>query len=69
MKKRLLKPVLLHGMKDGSFTRIIGIIDNAEFKVKYEPNSYIEFLNKPMGKIKSFYDYQLKKRLKQFINA
>jgi len=59
------KPVLLYGMKDGPFARIIGVNGNAKFEVKYEPNAYIEFLNTSMEKIPSLYDYQLKKRLKK----
>jgi hypothetical protein len=58
------KPILLYGMKDGPFARIIGVNGNAKFEVKYEHNAYIEFLNTSMEKIPSLYDYQLKKRLK-----
>jgi len=58
------KPILLYGMKDGPFARIIGVNGNAKFEVKYEPDAYIEFLNTPMDKVPSLYDYQLKKRLK-----
>jgi hypothetical protein len=58
------KPVLLYGMKDGLFARIIGVNGNAKFEVKYEPDAYIEFLNTSMDKIPSLYEYQLKKRLK-----
>jgi hypothetical protein len=59
------KPVLLYGMKDGPFARIIGVNGNAKFEVKYEPDAYIEFLNTVMDKVPSLYDYQLKKRLKR----
>jgi hypothetical protein len=58
------KPVLLYGMKDGPFARIIGVTGNTKFEVKYEPEPYIEFLNESMEKVPSLYDYQLKKRLK-----
>ena len=58
------KPVLLYGMKDGPFARIIGVNGNAKFEVKYEPDAYIEFLNTSLDKIPSLYDYQLQKRLK-----
>ncbi|MDR7370148.1 glycosyl hydrolase family 28-related protein [Flavobacterium aquidurense] len=58
------KPVLLYGMKDGPFARIIGVNGSAKFEVKYEPDAYIEFLNTSMEKVPSLYDYQLKKRLK-----
>lgn len=59
------KPILLYGMKDGPFARIIGVNGNAKFEVKYEPDAYIEFVNTPIEKIPSLYDYQLKKRLKK----
>ncbi|WP_343694512.1 DUF4955 domain-containing protein [Flavobacterium sp.] len=58
------KPVLLYGMKDGAFARIIGVHGNAKFEIKYDVDPYIEFLNTPIEKIPSLYDYQLKKRLK-----
>ena len=57
------KPVLLYGMKDGPLAKIIGVNGNCKFEVKYEPDAYIEFLNMPMDKIPSLYDFQLKKRL------
>lgn len=58
------KPVLLYGMKDGPLARIIGVHGNTKFEVKYEPDAYIEFLNAPVEKIPSLYDYQLSRRLK-----
>ncbi|KAF2327709.1 DUF4955 domain-containing protein [Flavobacterium daemonense] len=58
------KPVLLYGMKDGAFARIIGVHGNTKFEIKYDVDPYIEFLNMPIEKIPSLYDYQLKKRLK-----
>ena len=58
------KPILLYGMKDGAFARIIGVNGNAKFEVKYDPDPYVEFLNQSMEKVPSLYDYQLKKRLK-----
>jgi hypothetical protein len=61
----ITKPVLLYGMKDGPFARIIGVNGNAKFEVKYEPDAYIEFLNTPMEKVPSLYEYQLKRRLKK----
>ncbi|RZJ56059.1 MAG: hypothetical protein EOO44_00920 [Flavobacterium sp.] len=62
--EKITNPVLLYGMKDGPFARIIGVNGNAKFEVKYEPEPYIEFLNQPMEKVPSLYDYQLKRRLK-----
>ena len=58
------KPILLYGMKDGPFARIIGVNGNAKFEVKYDPDAYIEFINIPLDKIPSLYDYQLQRRLK-----
>ncbi|GIQ61093.1 hypothetical protein Flavo103_42280 [Flavobacterium collinsii] len=61
----ITKPILLYGMKDGPFARIIGVNGNAKFEVKYEPDAYVEFLNTPMSKIPSLYDYQLQRRVKK----
>jgi hypothetical protein len=61
----ITKPVLLYGMKDGPFARIIGVNGNAKFEVKYEPDAYIEFLNTSLDKIPSLYDYQLQRRMKK----
>ncbi|NDP26119.1 MAG: hypothetical protein GZ087_01645 [Flavobacterium sp.] len=58
------KPIVLNGMKDGPFARIIGVHGNHNFKVEYDPDAYIEFLNQTIKKEPSLYDYQLKKRLK-----
>ena len=57
-------PIELNGMEDGPFARIIGVNGNRPFSVKYGPDAYIDFINKPMTKIPSLYYYQLKKRLK-----
>ena len=57
------KPILLNGMEDGPFARIIGVNGNHNFEVKYGPDAYIEFLNQSMQIVPSLYDYQLKKRL------
>ena len=59
------KPVLLYGMKDGPYARIIGVNGNAKFEVKYEPDAYIEFLNMLLDKVPSLYDYQLQRRVKR----
>ena len=61
----ITKPVLLYGMKDGPFARIIGVNGNAKYEVKYEPDAYIEFLNTPLDQIPSLYDYQLQRRMKK----
>ena len=55
--------ILLDGMEEGPFARIIGINGNRKFEVKYGPDAYIECVNKLMEKIPSLYDYQLKKRV------
>ncbi|WP_459640654.1 hypothetical protein [Flavobacterium sp. CGRL2] len=57
------KPVLLYGMKDGAFARIIGVHGNTKFEIKYDVDPYIEFLNTEIEKIPSLYDYQLKKAI------
>jgi hypothetical protein len=57
------KKVLLYGMKDGPFSRIIGVNGNAEFEIKYEPEPYIEFINQSMTQVPSLYEYQLQKRV------
>ena len=59
-----IAPIELNGMDEGPFARIIGINGNRNFTVKYGPDAYIEFINKPMANIPSLYGYQLKKRLK-----
>ncbi|MDW5290943.1 hypothetical protein [Formosa sp. PL04] len=56
--------VLLNGMDNGPFARIIGVQGNHEFKIDYGPNAYIEFINKSLKEVPSLYSYQLKKRLK-----
>ena len=56
-------PILLNGMEDGPFARIIGVHGNHLYQVNYEPNSYQEFINKQLEEIPSLYEYQLKKRL------
>ncbi len=57
-------PIELNGMEEGPFARIIGVNGNRQFSVKYGPDAFIDFVNKPMTKIPSLYYYQLKKRLK-----
>jgi len=60
----ITKPILLYGMKDGPFARIIGVNGNVKFEVKYEPDAYMEFLNMSMDKVPSLYEYQLQRRKK-----
>jgi hypothetical protein len=62
------EPILLNGIKDGPLVRIIGVNGNQKFKVEYEPNPYIERINKPMVDVPSLYDYQFKMRKKRPIN-
>jgi len=57
------KPVLLNGMNDGPFARLIGVHGNQNFKIEYGPDAYIESLNQSIQKAPSLYDYQLKKRM------
>lgn len=56
-------PILLNGMKDGPFARLIGVYGNHPIKIEYGPKAYIEFTNKEIKNAKSLYEYQLKKRL------
>lgn len=56
-------PILLNGMNDGPFARIISVHGNQDFKIEYGPDAYIELLNKIISTTPSLYDYQLKKRL------
>ncbi|MGB5417360.1 hypothetical protein [Algibacter sp.] len=56
--------ILLNGMKDGPFARIIGVNGNQNFKVEYEPKAYKELINKEMQKVPSLYKYQLNQRFK-----
>ena len=58
------KPILLNGMNDGPFARIIGVYGNHDLRIDYGPDTYIEFLNKSTVETPSLYDYQLKKRIK-----
>lgn len=58
------KPIILNGMNDGPYARLIGIHGNKSFKIDYGPDAYIEFLDKTIPTVPSLYDYQLKKRLK-----
>lgn len=64
-KLDLKVPIELNGMKDGPFSRIIGVHGNHSFVVKYEPNSYQEFINLPINLEPSLYNYQLKNRIKK----
>ncbi|GAL68017.1 hypothetical protein [Jejuia pallidilutea] len=60
----LKDPVLLNGMKDGPFARVVGVNGNHKFKVEYEPMAHIECINKSLQNIPSLYMYQLRKREK-----
>ena len=62
-KLEMTTPILLNGMEDGPYARVIGVHGNHSFKVEYEPNSYLEFINKPLKEVPSLYQYQMKKRL------
>jgi len=57
------KPILLNGMNDGPFARILGVYGNQDLKIDYGPDAYFEFLNKSITETPSLYDYQLKKRM------
>ena len=57
------EPLLLNGMEDGPFARIIGVNGNHPVKVEYGPDAYIEFINQDLNEVPSLYEYQLKRRL------
>lgn len=56
--------ILLNGMNDGPFARVIGVHGNHNFKIEYGPKAYIEFTNQSLNHIPSLYKYQLENRLK-----
>lgn len=56
--------ILLNGMEDGPFARIIGVHGTNDFTITYEPMAYIESVNRPLNSVPSLYRYQMKKRLK-----
>ncbi|WP_397444829.1 hypothetical protein [Polaribacter sp. R77954] len=57
------KPLVLNGMKDGPFARLIGVYGNHPITIDYKPNAYIEATNVYLKNIPSLYHYQLNKRL------
>jgi hypothetical protein len=54
--------VVLDGMENGPFARIIGVTANRPVEVKYGPDAYVELVNQAMDDIPSLYEYQLKMR-------
>jgi hypothetical protein len=48
-----IAPVLLNGMKDGPFARLIGVHGNHTFKIEYGPSPYIEMTNTKLKDIPS----------------
>ncbi|WP_117880453.1 DUF4955 domain-containing protein [Aureibaculum luteum] len=60
------KPFVLNGMEDGPFARVIGVHGNHNFKIEYGYKTYIESTNKSLTKTPSLYNYQLKKRLRNY---
>ena len=55
-------PVLLNGMEDGVYARVVGVHGNHPFKITYAPDAHIEMTNETLSGIPSLYDYQMKKR-------
>ena len=55
--------ILLHGMKDGSTARLIGIHANMPIKVDYGPYPFVEWINEEPRNWPSLYEYQLQRRL------
>ncbi|QOD60957.1 hypothetical protein H9I45_00525 [Polaribacter haliotis] len=58
-------PILLNGMKDGPFARLIGVHGNHNFNINYGPSAYLEMTNTVLEEIPSLYKYQISKRLKK----
>ena len=54
--------VLLDGMENGPYARIIGVSANQPVAVEYGPEAYVEMVNQSMVEIPSLYEYQLKRR-------
>ncbi|WP_241910419.1 hypothetical protein [Pseudotamlana carrageenivorans] len=57
--------ILLNGMEDGPYARVIGVHGNHALKLSYGPNAHVELTNKALKAIPSLYEYQLNKRLKK----
>ncbi|MHA7943635.1 hypothetical protein ACJOV8_011235 [Formosa sp. 3Alg 14/1] len=55
--------ILLNGMEDGPYARVIGVYGNHNFKIDYGPDAHIEFTNQDLKTIPSLYQYKLNKRL------
>ncbi|WP_416308171.1 hypothetical protein [Neptunicella sp. SCSIO 80796] len=58
------QPVLLDGMQDGPFARLMGISANQPVKVEYGPTAYMEGINHYYQDVPSLYQYQLNQRIK-----
>jgi len=58
-------PILLNGMKDGPYARLVGISGNHPVEVQYGPSAHIEMVNQVPSTIPSLYQYQLDLRLKK----
>lgn len=58
------KPLLLNGMSDGPFARVIGVYGNHPLTIAYGPKAHIENINEEIVKIPSLYDYQRTARLR-----
>lgn len=59
------KTIPLKGVPDGVAARIVGVTANHPVKLQYEPDPYVEGLNKPGIAVPSLYEHQLKARLKK----
>ena len=57
------KSILLNGMEDGPFARVIGVHGNHHFEVDYGPDAFIDRTNESLRSITSLYEYQLERRL------
>ncbi|WP_282041781.1 hypothetical protein [Winogradskyella flava] len=58
------KSILLNGMEDGPFARVIGVKGNHKIEVNYGPNAHLDRINQSLETIPSLYKYQLTQRIK-----
>lgn len=59
----IMEPILLYGIEDGPFARIVGFYGNHNLKLLYGPKAHMEYINEYLDYIPSLYEYQLKSRL------
>lgn len=57
------QPIVLNGIKEAPYARLVGFSANLPIKLKYDPTAYIEGLGKYYTSVPSLYEYQLAQRL------